>query len=218
MKTRLAVLLGRCLGNRRLPPDQSRERFRFLTRRARSEGGGVPWYAAQPSEDRNAVRERKIPAIRQAGRHFHLGAIFDRINRDYFEGEVTAAITWGRRSARRRRRSIRLGSYRREQNLIRINPTLDAGFIPPSVVEALVHHEMLHAVIPVRTGENGRRIVHGRDFQAREREYYGYLEAKKWTRENLGLLLRQDRSRPSRGGAHPPLPQRSGRGSRGTAL
>jgi hypothetical protein len=139
---------------------------------------------------------RRIPSIRQAGRHFHLGAIFDRINGEYFDGKVTVAITWGRRSTRRRRRSIRLGSYRREQNLIRINPALDAGFVPPSVVEALVHHEMLHAVIPIRT-KNGRRVVHSRDFQSREREYHGYLEAKKWTRENLGLLLQRG-STPAR--------------------
>lgn len=198
MKNRLVDLLERCLGNLDLPPDQSRERFWFAdevplgARRVRSEGGGVPWYAAQPREGSNAVRERKIPAIRHAGHYFHLGAIFDRINGDYFEGEVTASITWGRRPARRRRRSIRLGSYRKEQNLIRINPALDAGFVPASVVEALVHHEMLHAVIPVRRGENGRRVIHGREFQAREREYHGCLEAKKWTRENLGLLLRRD--------------------------
>jgi predicted SprT family Zn-dependent metalloprotease len=139
------------------------------------------------------VQSRKIPAIRQAGRHFHLGAIFDRINRDCFEGAVTAAITWGRHSARRRRRSIRLGSYRKEQNLIRINPALDAEFVPGYVVEALVHHEMLHAVIPVRTGKNGRRVVHGRDFRVREREFHCYREAKEWTRKNIELLLRQVR-------------------------
>jgi hypothetical protein len=134
-------------------------------------------------------------AIRHAGHCFHLGAIFDRINGDYFEGEVTAAITWGRHSGRRRRRSIRLGSYRKEQNLIRINPALDAEFVPEYVVEALVHHEMLHAVIPVRKGTNGRRIVHGRDFRAREQKFHGCREAKEWTRENIGLLLRRTPSR-----------------------
>jgi hypothetical protein len=127
--------------------------------------------------------------IRQQGRHFHLGAIFDRINGDYFAGEVTAAITWGRRSGRKRLRSIRLGSYRSEQNLIRINPALDAVFVPPYVIEALVHHEMLHAVIPVRKGESGRRVVHGQDFRAREREFHSFRQARRWTRENLGLLL-----------------------------
>ena len=135
--------------------------------------------------------------IRQQGRHFHLGEIFDRINGNYFEGKVTAAITWGRRSARRRRRSIRLGSYRQEENLIRINPALDAEFVPSFVVEALVHHEMLHALIPVRRGENGRRVVHGRDFREREGAFRDCRQAKEWTRENLGLLLRQGRSRRS---------------------
>jgi hypothetical protein len=160
MKTRLAVLVGRCLGTGRVAPKTARSRQQ---------------------------------TIRRAGRHFHLGEIFDRINGDYFKGEVAAAITWGRHSARRRRRSIRLGSYRREQNLIRINPALDAEFVPAAVVEALVHHEMLHAVIPARRGNNGRRVIHGRDFRGRERQYHGYREAKEWIGENIGLLLRQER-------------------------
>lgn len=147
------------------------------------------------------ARPRRLKITPQ-GRHFHLGEILDRVNRDCFGGEVTAAITWGRRSARRPRRSIRLGSYRRGNNLIRIHPALDAEFVPPCVVEALVHHEMLHAVIPVRTGENGRRIVHGRDFRARERRFNGYRRAEKWCRENIGLLLRQSRS-PSAGRGSP---------------
>ena len=72
---------------------------------------------------------------RPRGRHFHLGEILNRINRDYFDGGVMVSITWGRRSARRPRRSIRLGSYRREQNLIRIHPALDAEFVhqPPGL-------------------------------------------------------------------------------------
>ena len=159
------------------------------------------------------ARSRR-PVIKPAGRHFHLGKIFARINENYFEGEVTAAITWGRHSARRRRRSIRLGSYRREQNLIRINPALDTGLVPPSVVEALVHHEMLHAVIPVRMGKDGRRVVHGRDFRVRERKFHGYLAAKEWTRENLDLLLQGGLSRPSQGGAQPAPFQGSGESSR----
>jgi hypothetical protein len=147
-----------------------------------------------------APRPRRA-AIAPRGRHFHLGEIFDRINRDCFDGEVTAAITWGRRSARGPRRSIRLGSYRREKNLIRIHPALDAAFVPSCVVEALVHHEMLHEVIPVRIGENGRRVVHGRDFRARERRFRGFRRAEMWRRENIELLLRPGRSFSAGGGS-----------------
>jgi hypothetical protein len=135
-----------------------------------------------------APRPRR-KAVVQRGRHFHLGEIFEEINRDFFDGRVTAAICWGRRPAGGPRRSIRLGSYRREENLIRIHPALDAGFVPPCVVEALVHHEMLHAEIPLRVGEKGRRVVHGRDFRARERQFPGYRRAEEWRRDNIGLLL-----------------------------
>ncbi len=135
-------------------------------------------------------RERSRRAkINHRGRHFDLGEIFDRINSECFDGRVTAAITWGRRSGGKPRRSIRLGSYRREENLIRIHSALDAAFVPPYFIEALVHHEMLHALIPVVRGKNGRRVVHGRDFRERERGFAGYEQAKRWRRENMGLLL-----------------------------
>lgn len=147
------------------------------------------------------ARRPRRPTITPRGRHFHLGEILERINRDCFGGKVTAAITWGRRSARGPRRSIRLGSYRRGENLIRIHPALDAEFVPPCVVEALVHHEMLHAVIPVRIGEKGRRVVHGRDFRARERRFRGYRQAEQWRRDNIELLLRPGQSLTTGGGS-----------------
>jgi hypothetical protein len=134
------------------------------------------------------ARSRRTKII-HLGMHFDLGEIFDRINSECFDGKVTAAITWGRRSSGKPRRSIRLGSYRREENLIRIHSALDAAFVPPYFIEALVHHEMLHAMIPVRRGRNGRRVVHGGDFRERERRFAGYEEAKTWRRENMGLLL-----------------------------
>jgi hypothetical protein len=132
---------------------------------------------------------RHRPKIAPAGKHFDLREIFERVNRDCFAGKVTAAITWGRRAAGGNRRSIRLGSYRREQNLIRIHPALDAPFVPAYVVEAVVHHEMLHAVIPVRVGRNGRRIVHGGDFRAGELGFSSYRRAKMWRREHIARLL-----------------------------
>jgi hypothetical protein len=44
-------------------------------------------------------------------------------------------------------------------------------------------------VIPLRVGEKGRRVVHGRDFRARERRFPGYRRAEEWRRVNIGLLL-----------------------------
>lgn len=153
--------------------------------------GGLLKLCLGPAAAPRKPSPRRRVRINPRGRHFHLGEILERINCECFNGEVTAAITWGRRSAGRNRRSIRLGSYRREQHLIRIHPALDAEFVPPYVVEAVVHHEMLHTVIPVRIGGNARRIVHGRDFRNRERQFYEYERAKKWCREHVSRLLQR---------------------------
>src|SRR5439155_2964380 len=56
-------------------------------------------------------RPRQI-TIRTTGRHFDLQSIFDRLNSDYFGGKIDARITWGPSfKARRRRRSIKMGSF-----------------------------------------------------------------------------------------------------------
>ena len=77
------------------------------------------------------------------------------------------------------------------ERLIRIHPALDAPFVPAYVVESVVHHEMLHAVIPVRIGKKGRPIVHGPDFRAMETRFYGYRRAKEWCRGNIERLLQR---------------------------
>jgi len=55
-------------------------------------------------------------------------------------------------------------------------------------VAAVVFHEMLHQAVPARDG-NGRRVVHGREFRARERAYPDHARALAWERRNIGLLL-----------------------------
>jgi hypothetical protein len=47
---------------------------------------------------------------------------------------------------------------------------------------------MLHQAVPARE-QNGRRIVHGPEFRARERAYPDYARAKAWEEQHLALLL-----------------------------
>src|SRR5262245_58050800 len=56
-------------------------------------------------------RPRKF-TLRTDGRHHDLQAIYDRLNRERFGGALEARITWGPvASRRRRRRSIKMGSF-----------------------------------------------------------------------------------------------------------
>lgn len=127
-----------------------------------------------------------------AGRFFDLEQIRDEVNARYFERRVAARIQWSRGEAARRRGSILFGSYYRapsdEVGLIKIHPALDQDWVPRGFVEFVVHHEMLHAVVPTRCIE-GRRAFHPPEFRRRERAYPGFHQWRRWEKENLGRFL-----------------------------
>jgi hypothetical protein len=136
-------------------------------------------------------RGRRAPAqlIFTAGEHHDLRVIFDELNARYFANRIEAAITWGARSGRpRRRNSIKMGSYSVEDRLIRIHRSLDRAFVPRFFVAWIVFHEMLHQVHDIRV-KNGRREFHSKDFLADEAGFELYEEAKIWERRHLDALL-----------------------------
>jgi hypothetical protein len=123
------------------------------------------------------------------GRYFDLQAMFDALNRTYFQEGIQARIGWGRMPPRRRRKSIRLGVYDHQTREIRIHPGLDRAEVPSYFVEFIVFHEMLHQLFPSSNG-TGRRVHHPRAFRDREKAFPLYAAALRWERENLNLLLR----------------------------
>ncbi|MBI3726467.1 hypothetical protein HY251_21295, partial [bacterium] len=131
-------------------------------------------------------------ASRAEGERIDLAEILGELNRRFFDPPLEVAIVWSRGSAQRRRRSILFGSFSREPGtrtgVIRIHPALDEDWVPRGFVEFVVHHEMLHALIPTRC-EGGRRAFHPREFRQREKGYPGYREWRLWEKENLGRFL-----------------------------
>ncbi|MBN2358917.1 MAG: hypothetical protein JXR83_05650 [Deltaproteobacteria bacterium] len=126
------------------------------------------------------------------GRNHDLQAVFDELNRDYFAGRIDAEIVFGEagrpQRRRRRRRSIKLGSYDDTARRIVIHPALDQPQVPRSFVAYIVFHEMLHQLYrPQRAGVALR--FHGRDFKKAERAFAGRREAQRWFSRNLDLLL-----------------------------
>lgn len=130
--------------------------------------------------------------IRTVGMVHNLQTYFDRLNASEFDGRIVTPITWGRGASRTRRRSIRLGSYSPDDDIIRIHPNLDQSFVPDYFVQYIVFHEMLHADIGVELAGNGRRRVHTPEFNRRERAYRDYKRAMKWhdAPGNLDRLMR----------------------------
>ena len=134
-------------------------------------------------------RRAPIQVVATRGDHHDLRAIYDDLNARYFANKIDAAITWGPRTGRpRRRNSIKMGSYSVEDRLIRIHRALDRAFVPRFFVEWIVFHEMLHQVHDIKV-RNGRREFHSKAFQADEARFEHYLEARAWERRHLDALL-----------------------------
>jgi hypothetical protein len=136
-------------------------------------------------------RSRRTPAqvIFTAGEFHDLRQIYDELNVRYFEGKIDAAITWGARTGRaRRRNSIKMGSYSVEDRLIRIHRSLDRAFVPRFFITWIVFHEMLHQVHDIRV-KNGRREFHSKEFLADEAQFEQYEQSRAWERRHLDALL-----------------------------
>jgi hypothetical protein len=133
-------------------------------------------------------RPRQV-TIRTQGRHFDLQQIFDRLNADYFGDKIQARITWGPSfKSRRRRRSIKMGSFSVEDRIIRIHPSLDQVGVPHYFIAWIVFHEMLHGKHEV-TRVGGRRCFHTREFMAEEKTFAQYERAYAWEKRNIDRLL-----------------------------
>jgi hypothetical protein len=51
-----------------------------------------------------------------------------------------------------------------------------------------VYHECLHIAVPPAI-RDGRRVVHGREFRRREKEYRFYEEWRRWHAEKLPSII-----------------------------
>ena len=144
----------------------------------------TPLIRSHINSNRHQLREKKPRKvhIRTEGKHSDLLEIFHSLNKQYFDGCVSAAITWGARGPRRSARRRTLGSYTAENSMIRINPILDSRSVPRYFLEFIVYHEMLHAHIGI--GENaGRRVIHSGEFKMREQEFKDYEKAITWEKK-----------------------------------
>jgi hypothetical protein len=136
--------------------------------------------------------------LRSEGCALDLRELVDDLNRRYFEDRLAVEVTWGRAACgacrRGRGSSLQLGSYSYEDNLIRVHRVLDDPGVPRYVVEAVVHHELLHADMPPEI-RNGRRFFHTPEFRQRERQFRMLGRANAWIQEHLPELLRARRKR-----------------------
>ena len=153
--------------------------------RRRAAGDRIDAYVREHRSRIGAPRPARVEA---RGSVHDLQAIYDRLNATWFGGAIEARIGWGAVQGRRRRRTIKTGVYVQDARLIRIHRALDRPEVPEFYVAMVVFHEMLHQAVPA-VERDGRRVVHGREFRARERAYPDFERARLWEERHLNLLL-----------------------------
>lgn len=127
----------------------------------------------------------------------YLASLAGNVHRAYFFKYPPLTVRWGQQISRKRRRSIRLGSYNHVTTEIRIHPLLSSPQVPAYVIESVIHHEYLHHVLGAH---------HNRRFHAAERKFLHYRESQEWIRRHLFLLLGRKKSEFERRRALPPPP------------
>ena len=112
---------------------------------------------------------------RPVGVHHDLDALFETLNRRYFENALAKpTLSWSKRVWRGL-----LGCFDPALQQIVINKQLDRDTVPPYVVEYVMYHEMLHVKHPMRF-ERCRRKSHSPEFRREEKKYADYAKAMKF--------------------------------------
>ena len=112
--------------------------------------------------------------------HHHLDSLASEIHRTYFFKYPPLPVRWGQQISRKRRRSIRLGSYNHQTAEVRIHPMLNAPNVPAFFIQSVIYHEYLHHVLGPH---------HNRRFHQHERRFHYHRESQEWIRRNLLRLL-----------------------------
>lgn len=136
-------------------------------------------YAYQPQVLRASDLARQKRGYKRVttplGRTHNLDKLFARINRRYFDNELSKPVlSW----SPRRSKSI-LGHHDYSHDTIIISRMLDHANVPEYVVEFVLYHEMLHVKHQPRV-VNGRRIYHTTAFRADEKRFVKFDAAIEW--------------------------------------
>lgn len=119
-------------------------------------------------------RVRRVATVAQ-GRQYDLAAMFERLNEDYFGGQLERPhIGWSTRNWRRQ-----FGCFDPGPHQIVLNRRMDQPAIPQFVVEYVLYHEMLHVKHPTR--RSGCTLLsHSPEFRAEEKRFLQFREARRF--------------------------------------
>jgi hypothetical protein len=118
---------------------------------------------------------------RPAGAVYDLRELFDRVNRRYFAGRLAPPrLLWSERVP-----SVEFGHFEPATDTVRLSRRLDSEDVPRTVLEHVMHHELLHRVLGAeRSGD--RRRYHSARFRREERRFEGFPEAEDFLKKLAG--------------------------------
>ena len=137
-------------------------------------------------------RQQKL-ALPTDGRSHDLKLLFETACRDYENvlGDEIEGVAIGWSPVPRvtlPRRSIKLGSYSADTQVIRIHPALDQPEVPERFIRWIIFHELLHhrfrQDLRARSG-----CVHTEEFRRLERSFPGWRVALRWEQQHIDWLL-----------------------------
>ena len=99
-------------------------------------------------------------------------------------------VTWSGR-----RQTLTLASCNTERKIVRVSAFMKERDAIP-YLEALLYHEMCHAVVGPIKSRRGRRVIHGHDFKALEKQHSGIKALNLWIkRGGWNSLIRKTEQR-----------------------
>lgn len=127
------------------------------------------------------------------GACFDLQKELEEVKNRYFQHPPEAEITWGqlRTPRRRKRRSIRFGSWHETEKLVRIHPLLDHSRVPLEFIHYLIYHELCHAVAKPEISSSGSRRIHHRAFRDLEANFPNLKAMERMASDILQCLIRE---------------------------
>lgn len=161
----------------------------YLKREKRQLTPGVKAYIEHNLQKLDYSHELDLDKLQTKGKCHDLREIYDRINREYFEGRLQLHITWFGRPLKRNASRITFGLYYDPLKLIKINRILDHVRVPVYLVEYVIYHEMLHYVCPTFVDEKGQKHIHSKAFKKKEKEFAHYAMAQNWIKTHQSDLF-----------------------------
>lgn len=114
------------------------------------------------------------------GTTYDLQAIFNNLNKTYFDNKLNLKITWFGTKKPKTGSRIALGLYQDSMKLIKIHRLLDSPRFPRFILEFVIYHEMVHFLHPPYVDKNGVTKIHHKDFKAKEESYEFFHQANRW--------------------------------------